>query len=383
MPKKKASPLLTVFSVVVGALLGAGCSILMCMQVDALTEGFSLTVRLMGYCVMLWGLLAVILLQTVLHEAGHLIFGLMTGYRFVSFRIGRLMLLRTPDGLKFRRHSLAGTGGQCLMSPPGDLGHDMPCMLYHLGGVIINLLSAVLFGIAYLLWKDIPLLSALLLTSALLALFSALINGIPMRGLVNNDGRNALDLREDDAARRSLWIQLSVNARVAQGQTILDMPEDWFTMPTDEAMRNSMIAPLGAFRSDYLMAKGDFAAAAALQDHLLEGDNALVPLYRTLLTSERIFCGLMIGTDPERLQALRTPAWKKSAAALKNQPAIARTDYACALLLDRDPTAANKALVRFERCTRNFPYPAEVETERRYTALAYERAQSPDPAASR
>ena len=31
-------------------------------------------------------------LQVILHEAGHMVFGLLTGYRFVSFRIGSRMI---------------------------------------------------------------------------------------------------------------------------------------------------------------------------------------------------------------------------------------------------------------------------------------------------
>lgn len=376
MQKKKPPMLPVLLSFVSMLVLGAAFGFLLAMQVDSLSAELPASAPLWLMLLMLLALYAAIYLQTILHEAGHLIFGLMTGYRFVSFRIGSVMLLRTPDGLKLRRYRLAGTGGQCLMSPPGELGKDMPCMLYNLGGVLVNLLCAVLFGIAYLLWKDVPLLSVFLLFSALYALFSALSNGIPMRGILNNDGRNALDLRRDDAARRSMWIQLSVNARLAQGQTVLDMPEAWFAMPTDEGMRNSLIAPLGTFRSDYLMAQGNFAEAAELQDALLHGDNALVNLYRTILTSERIYCGLMTGTDPEQLQALRTPAWKKRAAALQNLPSIIRTNYACALLLDRDQAAADKALVRFERLTRSYPYPAEIETERRYMALARQLAEA-------
>ena len=33
-------------------------------------------------------------LQLILHEGGHLIFGAATGYRFSSFRIGSLMLVK-------------------------------------------------------------------------------------------------------------------------------------------------------------------------------------------------------------------------------------------------------------------------------------------------
>ena len=49
------------------------------------------------------------MLQTILHEAGHLLFGLLSGYRFCSFRIGQWMLARQNGALRFCRFFLAGT----------------------------------------------------------------------------------------------------------------------------------------------------------------------------------------------------------------------------------------------------------------------------------
>lgn len=54
----------------------------------------------------------------IIHEGGHLVMGLATGYKFLSFRIGSLVLVKTDKGLKFKKYSIAGTGGQCLLDPP-------------------------------------------------------------------------------------------------------------------------------------------------------------------------------------------------------------------------------------------------------------------------
>ncbi|MBO5413517.1 MAG: hypothetical protein J6A29_04410, partial [Clostridia bacterium] len=54
-------------------------------------------------------------LHTIIHEAGHLVFGLLSGYKFVSFRIGNIMLIKIKNKLKFKKFSLLGTAGQCLM----------------------------------------------------------------------------------------------------------------------------------------------------------------------------------------------------------------------------------------------------------------------------
>lgn len=57
------------------------------------------------------GLCVSFALQTILHETGHLIGGLLTGYKFCSFRIGNLQLQRENGALRFRRLKLAGRAG--------------------------------------------------------------------------------------------------------------------------------------------------------------------------------------------------------------------------------------------------------------------------------
>ena len=93
---------------------------------------------------------AALLLQIVIHEAGHLVFGLVTGYQFVSFRIWNMMWLKKDGKIQFKRMSLAGTGGQCLMSPPDLADGKMPVLLYNFGGAIMNLFSAASFQRSFL-----------------------------------------------------------------------------------------------------------------------------------------------------------------------------------------------------------------------------------------
>lgn len=47
-----------------------------------------------------------------------------------------------------------------------------------------------------------------------------------------------------------------------------------------------------------LMAQGDFTATAALQDRLIKVSNALILLYRTIQTSDWVYCKLMTAADP-------------------------------------------------------------------------------------
>ncbi|MBQ5831341.1 MAG: hypothetical protein IIW44_06925, partial [Alistipes sp.] len=84
--------------------------------------------------------------QIILHEAGHLVAGLLSGYRVVSFRVANLMVVRRDDGLHFGLFSIAGTGGQCLMEPREQTlaeAEQMPYALYLAGGVVANALVSL------------------------------------------------------------------------------------------------------------------------------------------------------------------------------------------------------------------------------------------------
>ena len=124
----------TILSAVLSMALGAGVGY-------ALPENESFFAVFLfvflGFCVSF-------ALQIILHETGHLIGGLLTGYKFCSFRIGNLQLQRENGALRFRRLKLAGTGGQCLMTPPEPVGGKIPVMLYNLAGPLMNLLTALL-----------------------------------------------------------------------------------------------------------------------------------------------------------------------------------------------------------------------------------------------
>ena len=94
-------------------LIGAFCGILMVRIVEEIGGGLPVLALLF---VLMYGF---ILLHIALHEAGHLVFGLLSGYSFCSYRIFSLMWIKEGEKLRLRRFSLAGTGGQCLLEEDG------------------------------------------------------------------------------------------------------------------------------------------------------------------------------------------------------------------------------------------------------------------------
>ena len=248
MNKKKRKNSGQWIGVLLYMLIGVGCGVLIMRYMDLMTgDSGHIGKQMVLFGVLALSVYAAIALQTVIHEAGHLVFGLATGYQFSSFRIFSWMWVKENGKLHFKRLSIAGTGGQCLMAPPELKDGKMPFLLYNFGGAIMNLIaSAVFFGISLLL----PSSSLLVLLFQVLALIGAAfaaMNGVPLRlGPVDNDGCNALSMMRSSEAVRAFYIQLKANELISKGTRLKDMPAEWFVVPGDEAMRNSIVASTGA-----------------------------------------------------------------------------------------------------------------------------------------
>ena len=181
------------------------------------------------------------LLQIILHESGHLIAGLLSGYQFSSFRILSFMWIRENGTLHLRRLTLAGTGGQCLMTPPELREGTIPYVFYNLGGVLMNLIVSAIAFLLYIPCKNIPVLSVLFFFLGIIGVAFAITNGIPMQmGEINNDGYNALTLGKDKKELQAFWLQMKINEQVAKGIRLKDMPEEWFAAVTACLMNSAL-----------------------------------------------------------------------------------------------------------------------------------------------
>jgi len=365
-PKKNSNLL----SILLFMGIGAVCGFLIIAYLDSAAE-----MNKPEYLLMLLAsfilIYLVVFIQIIIHEAGHLFFGLKTGYSFSSFRVGNFMWVREEGKLKLRRLSLIGTGGQCLMVPPEMEDGKFPIVLYNLGGSIFNAISATIFIGGYFLFRNIYFLSLFFLVMSIVGIAYALMNAIPMRlGAVDNDGQNARSLGRNLEALRAFWVQLKVNEAVAKGTRLKDMPEEWFELPREDAMSNSITATIAVFATNRLMDMHEFSKAAALIDSLLETDTAMTGLHRSLMICDRIFCELLRKTDNALIEKLKSKDQIKFMKQMKNFPSVIRTEYACSLLSEGDAVKANQAKAQFDKCARTYPYKSDIESERELMAIA-------------
>lgn len=325
------------------------------------------TEKLLFYALFFMGCYAAIYLDIILHELGHWLFGCISGYRFVSFRIGNLTWIRGRDGhIHFKRMTMIGTGGQCLLSPPDMTEKGIPVVLYNYGGCLLNFVVSVIMLVVFFLWGgSLSLIKLLLLAGASFGFVLALTNGIPMEtGMMANDGKNALSLRHDTVAMKAFWLQLRINEQQTQGVRLKDMPEEWFALPTAEQMKNPLTAALGVFGCNRLMDQGRLEEADERMKYLLTSDIAMNGVYYRLLTCDRMFCEIVGQHRADVIETMRTAEQLKFMKLMHTNPSVIRTEYAYRLLVAKDPQRAGEQKALFEKFAAKYPYEADIMSER-------------------
>ena len=253
------------------------------------------------------------LLHIIIHEGGHLIFGLLTGYSFVSFRVGSHTFIKEDNKLRYKRFNLPGTGGQCLMMPPPLKTGSFPYVIYNLGGVFMNIVTSVAAILVVIFIEGIvyPVDAALFLFS-LGGIFTALMNGIPMKvSGVSNDAHNVLSMLKDMEARNAFYTLLKVNGLQSQGTRIKDLPLEMFKLKEDSDLSNPLNTGFRLLEYNWYLENMDFENAKECIESLTPYLGKLLPYYKNEINCERIFLELIGNCDKAFIDDLYDASLKK------------------------------------------------------------------------
>ena len=301
-------------------------------------------------------LLFSIFLQVLLHEGGHLVCGLATGYRFVSFRIFNLTFIRKDGKLCIKRFSLAGTGGQCLLTPPERPLEDIPTTLYNLGGVLANLLTAILAFLPLLTVDGLPyLLKFFLLMLSLIGILLAGMNGIPMKmGGIGNDADNMRLLLKDSKSKQALVTQLRINALVQEGMRPKDMPAEWFSQTEDINYKDALQVTIALMSASRLLDCEEWEAAYNAFEKIMSHRHEVIGLLIKENACELLFTAL-VTKRTARAEELYTDELDTYIRQYKDVTS-SKQRLLCALALYRDKDTAKAKEIYEATCQRKNKY---------------------------
>lgn len=244
------------------------------------------------------------MLQIFMHEIGHLIFGLLTGYSFVSFRVGQLTLIKKDGQFKFTQINLPGTGGQCLMDPPPYNDGNFPFLLYNLGGIMINLVLAAIFLL--LPNESFPFLfNAFFVSFGLAGILAEITNALPIKiSGIPTDGYNIQAIRKNETVKHAFWLQLKGNALLSEGAVPKDLPIEELNLKNQEELLNPLVTSTQLFRYNYNLDQMDFEKAQESLDVLTPYIDELIPVYQNEVKLEWMFLELIGENRPEIINSL-------------------------------------------------------------------------------
>jgi len=270
------------------------------------------------------------------HEAGHLVCGLLTGYKFVSFRVFNLTFFIADGKIRMKHYAIAGTGGQCLMTPPDIPVEKIPTSWYNAGGVLANIV--LLLIMLPFLWLDLnsflfESIVVFCLTDALLII----MNGIPMKlGGIGNDAYNMIYLKHNLLSKRALVLQLRTNALIQAGTRPKDMPDCWFEWNTAIDYRNPLEVSMPLMYASRLIDEMKWEQAYDKFEELYSHKSEIMQLYIYEIAYELAFCAMVTGRIGRAEEILDAKLLKYIEAYRKVMSSKQRIICAKALYLDND-----------------------------------------------
>lgn len=245
------------------------------------------------------------LIHIIIHEAGHLVFGLLTGYKFVSFRVGSFTIVREYGKLVSKRFNIPGTAGQCLMMPPEKKDGKYPFIIYNLGGVFMNIIVVAIGIVIAIAIKKLNFINLIFILTNIAGIIVVVTNGIPMKiGGMANDGHNVISMIKDKDARDSFYIQLKVNGLLTEGIRMKDIPYEDIKLPEGVDYRNPINFSRIFLAYNYHLDKMDFEKAREVLEFGSKYVNDTILIYKMEFTAEKLFIETMGDCDGYKIESL-------------------------------------------------------------------------------
>lgn len=240
-------------------------------------------------------------LHTIIHEAGHLVFGLLSGYRFLSFRVFSFTIVKKDGKFSYKKIKVPGTMGQCLMIPPEwNEEKHYPYVWFNLGGGMFNLifsaLSVPLFFLHSPLWAWI----------AGVFIFAGVIFGVcnvlPMTMGIPNDGKNCLLCAKEKKNQKALYLQLKINAMMSEGVMPDEIPEELLKVDEEDSI-NALTLYVHLIKCYKRILEGKPEEAEECLTKMEQSLDTLPAGFANAVDAERLYFLLQNNGSPEEIAA--------------------------------------------------------------------------------
>ena len=138
-----------------------------------------------------------------------------------------------------------------------------------------------------------------------------------------------------------------------------------------------MVVVMGVFACNRLMDQQDFQEADKLMEHIMSIESGIVGLHRSLMVCDRMYIEMISENRKEVIDGMLTKEQKQFTKQMKKFPSVLRTEYALALLHNKDDAKAEQIKALFEKCAKSYPYQNDVMSERELMNIAENKIMHP------
>lgn len=298
-----------------------------------------------------------------IHELGHLICGLLSGYKFVSFRIFNWTFIKENGKIRIKKFAVAGTGGQCLLTPHDLPLEKIPLGWYNFGGVLANIIL-LLIVIPFFFLDLNPFVAEALGVFAATDAIMILLNGIPMQaGGVGNDGYNIKLLKKNLLSKQGIVNQLRANALIQKGIRPKDMPDNLFSDPKGIDYKNALEVSIPLMYSGRLIDDFNYDRALECLENLYAHKDEIMPLYTKEIACELAFLYLRTGKREKADELLDKELRRYINTYRKMMSSKERLLIAISLYLDDDDAKAKELYESFKSRKYEYLLHGEVKSD--------------------
>ncbi len=254
---------------------------------------------------MFFYILLALFVSIIIHESGHLVTGLITGYKFVSFRILNILIYRKKNKVKIK----LGKGvalGQCLLSIKDPQNSEkMSVDFYLAGGSLFNFLTFIItLPIVLYEWLNYGNILLFLAILCLISLYLTFVNYLPLNvnGLYN-DGLN-IKIADNEEARLTLINSLYLNELLVEGLDINEISDeliDNYGIHPSKSYVNYF--PFSSIKTLKLYYNSEKEEAKKLIRSYLYFRSVLPKVYQNIITI--LYLLLMLFTEPDKEELLK------------------------------------------------------------------------------
>ncbi len=304
-------------------------------------------------------------IHIILHEGGHLICGLLSGWKYLSFRVGSLVLAKQDGKLKWKKTTVMGTGGQCLMIPPECEPEKCPFFLYLLGGGLMNILTG---GIALLTGFLAGSIAQVILNIfAIMGIGLGLSNLFPAKigGTMNDGYQIFIELPKNGEAKKYACCLMAANAVLAENDSTKALPENIRSIILSlngEDCTNTSVTNLLFFKNTILQEEGGYDEAREIFRKVDESPDAL-QIFKNEASCELLYYEIMDECRAEEVDRLYSKKLAEYIKATALYPSRKRLMYAYHLIYKNDEAKAEEEYKALKKTAKTHPSRAEGAIE--------------------